>query len=348
MLLKDGELLNNGSVSDCPNKDYKAWSLCRAHIDTQAYPKQMQEAWDLLEAHAFKVHNLAWAEVFRFYKNKFLGKRGLPLDEDGFEDINSVRGKSILLTWINKEWTLNLELNDNATIQQVVKAAEQHPDVDKLWAVLEKDTERFMNVLNAKSEAHCLEVCPDTWERRRVVQLHVHFGAVARGKRLKLCSVDHLTLLGHVPQVSQDSCVMGVGYGQRNKSTPYMALYYIQCGKNTAVRSGGNAKPYKDYAVNPEWIQKLYAQDKISAATAHQNWTLCGKNVKHYHDNLTYRERELQELKAKSKRDQVAAELRLKVCARKRYPEIDDLFAYALDEDLFEDAHLDGIWRLLV
>ena len=172
-------------------------------------------------------------------------------------------GNSCLLTWIGpwgvkdsaQEWVI---FDESVSLDDVVHECKESPAVVQMWEKAMPYIDQLRRRVGAQDVAVALEVCPETFEKKRIVRLHIH--SFLRGAaRLSLPPLVALAFDGAVPVLAT---VVGGMPIQRKSNTWSGYFYCVVEPKVGRIFSHGNRRPFKDFLVDNKWIFNLLQAEK--------------------------------------------------------------------------------------
>ena len=114
-----------------------------------------------------------------------------------------------------------------------------------------------------------------------------------------------------------------------------MGFFYCQVRKFGSITFGGNILPFRDYVVDYNWALNLFAQQKISMATARAILLACKKNVPPLLASLDRIQKEQGKEKMTSVVEKTLSALSAKLCPQLPQPVVDN----------WEQSFQDHEWR---
>ena len=195
------------------------------------------------------------------------------------------RTKQLLLTYQGPfgdlSWQPGLEATDD--IDVAVQRCKDFPYIAKLWeTALHRELPAVVKRTNANNWALCMEICKDTLMQGSL-RVHLHLCLQRSTVNLNLTDCEALFMFKVEPHMKQERA--GTKATQR-RSCQLSAMYYVSAPKIGQVFSSASLQPYKQYGVNAEWVWNLLQQDKITIASARQEFIRGKKNLGRHLTNL--------------------------------------------------------------
>ena len=181
--------------------------------------------------------------------------------------------RSVLFTW-NGDWGLFTDtgLQRGVSWRQVVEHLQQAPRLQALWEELTSFCTRLADLLGARSFAFSLELCVETWMEDSLVRVHGHAYFTSEGGKMRLARAAHASFKNSAPFKSHKLAALS----HRNCSG-WSGCYYIMAPKVGSIKTFSSVRPYKDFAVSPEWITGMVQAEKMEFEDELVEMTKCGK-----------------------------------------------------------------------
>jgi hypothetical protein len=135
-----------------------------------------------------------------------------------------------------------------------------------------------------------MEVCTATLQKEQVVRVHLHV-AFRASTRLRYRSLDTLKLLATRPFLSMETMNR-----KRMRSTDWSAFYYCCAPKIGVIYQSTSSQPYRDFAMNAEWLWQLVATQKMRLVDARLELVRSARNLGRHLRNHDVLKEELKEL----------------------------------------------------
>lgn len=164
------------------------------------------------------------------------------------------------------------------------------------------------------------ELCPESY-KAGTVRLHFHIFLKRKGNHI-------LTLPAELKFQGQGVHMIRGVIDRRNVIIRVnQGSYYCGVRKIGGIDHGGNYLPYKDFAVNPNWVTHLACQEKVSLQTARQEYLRCVDRAEHYIRNVEWIIQQKREAREEEERMIVAAKIRQNLRPMSMPPTWDDFLA---------------------
>jgi hypothetical protein len=177
-------------------------------------------------------------------------------------------------------------------LRALCEALRRLPEVKHVAAELGSLMTRLGNKLGVAMAAWGIEVCPRTFREQSAVRVHAHAFLSLRA-RVSLSPDSSWELLASAPHQS-----MQIGDSSFHRGRNAAAgLWYIQGPKTSALVSHGSHDPFSDYSVNPLWIMRALAGEKMLFAAARAVMARIPQNLAKNLENMDRWHRERCELR---------------------------------------------------
>ena len=145
---------------------------------------------------------------------------------------NKVKG--VLLTWMLPADFAKVSKvvgsEEPTALAEVVRRLRASADVHSAWKDIQLHAQICLRLAGASDVAVCLEVCPETWEERGEVKLHVHAFLKSSGSDLRVRNMNPFEFSGVKPNASQTIGGMPVQGNGRSSWAVFLLLYLRQGG----------------------------------------------------------------------------------------------------------------------
>ena len=105
----------------------------------------------------------------------------------------TVKAKGVLLTWMLPKGMVDtsrvVEMQEPTALKQLVESLRADGHLQELWKDIQLHAQMSLRLAGAAQVAVCLEVCPNTWEAEKEVQLHFHAFLKSEGPDLRVRQV---------------------------------------------------------------------------------------------------------------------------------------------------------------
>ena len=197
--------------------------------------------------------------------------------------------KQVLLTWQGAFGVLKLSSQPaRSDVPSVVEHIAASPEGKGLWARLQCAVAEKAQGAGAEDVALCLELCTQTLSSGLGLRVHAH-ACLRSGSGLRFRCLDDMEVLGAVPHVVQQR----TGRNSRQRATDWSPFYYCCCPKVGSIFQTTSKEPFKDFAVNPDWIWTMLQSDKMDMDVARAQIVRCRKNLCRHLANLDALQKEL-------------------------------------------------------
>ena len=172
-----------------------------------------------------------------------------------------------------------------------------------------------------------MELCPKTLEELKVARLHFHVGIEAE-KEVRISSAQVLGVMGVAPFLSGGSGsnmarMLGSPRGGRRENSSAALHFYCQVQKIGQLFNAGSLTKYHDFAVKPQWVQKLFTACKVDAVEASRAFLSCFSGAKMNLANLDLVRQRDQEESDEAARLRILKDVATQQRQFKPQPEID-------------------------
>ena len=191
--------------------------------------------------------------------------------------------KGALLTWMLPPTILDVsnvvQDGEPTALREVVRRLRTTAVVQSFWQEIQEHAHRCRRSAGGQDVAICLEVCPDTWESRRDIQLHVHAflktgGASLAVRNLSLFEFHHVR-----PHLSLTVGGLQVG---TNGRTSWSGFFYCCIhDKVGTVFTETTKLPFTGFLVQPTWILNLVQSQKLEQDVARVLLVQCANASRH-------------------------------------------------------------------
>ena len=181
--------------------------------------------------------------------------------------------RSVLLTW-NGSWGLPKESPTSLqTEQDVVSYCMELPQVTAMWESFQTFIEEKVELYFIGSWCASLEIASGTWEKERVLRLHIHAFLKSESKFYVHDSRSFM-FQGSLPHKAQQL------FGQSVRTvSSWAGHYYLLAPKRYGIFTLTNKHPFTDFMVSPEWIFNMVQNNKITYENARSELIRCGKGL---------------------------------------------------------------------
>jgi hypothetical protein len=235
-------------------------------------------------------------------------------------------GKTILLTWMGP-WTTSVEEEPTAfsaedTLEEVCVRLRTLDWVTELWKKLRAHGVEMVKMTGAADHALCLEVCPETYELRKVIRLHLHMSL--RGNRpMFVPSLMSLAFGDTNPVVG--SVIGGLQQDVRSsKRANWSNFFYCTVEKRGRVFTVTSRRAFKDFQVQANWVLNLLQSEKITEEQARGYLALCVGGSSRCMADLNTMAEELQRRAYRRLVAETDVILNKTLCPCKTFPEVQD------------------------
>ncbi len=208
------------------------------------------------------------------------------------------RVPQVLLTY-NGDWgvlQLSSQPADDANWETLLRELQESAKVKDVWQEVSHSLAEVGKKIKAEDVAVSLELCLQTLANGGGVRLHAH-ACFRTTASLQFQTLEDLRAMGCKPHLS----MTGISGTLRRRASDWQPFYYIVCPKKGVVFSVRSKAPYRDFAVNAEWIWTLLQSEKITISDARAEFVKCCKNLNRHMSNLDTYERELAAVALKDK-----------------------------------------------
>lgn len=208
--------------------------------------------------------------------------------------VSSRTSRTLLLTYISKEWEINnVAVEPSATVDDVVLAVRRSPDYGAWMASFGKNVLEVNERLGAEHWSWSAEVCPTTWEQQRILQVHFHAYFLRGAGSLRVVPSEAMLFRGARPHSAWPPWLNKHG---RGRLTMWCGYFYCCCDKVGALMTRSDKEPFVGFPVLIAWVTALVSAGKLRVDAARQLAARC----------ITGCSRVLQELSAYEQVDQRA------------------------------------------
>lgn len=254
----------------------------------------------------------------------------VPADEDEEDDAENESGPqfactaTLLLTWQGQWGRVGVgePYATSLTVDALTEELQDSAHVEVLWTRALEGCRRHADHLGVKRWTASLELCTRTWEREKRVQLHLHMFLQSGRCKIRVGKAQQLSVLGVAPFRS----VTGGERGSSLSKNAGAGHFYLSIPKIGMIKTFGTVEIFKDYTVNPQWINNFFSQDKITAEGAKDLLLRCKRDVKRHLENVDTVVRLNKQRRMAVQHAVVRQRLQGGLGGRKRVPEVDDVW----------------------
>ena len=176
------------------------------------------------------------------------------IDPGGSSGSIRTRTKGILLTWMLPEDFGSVSkvfaAEEPTALTEVVRLLRASADLQSAWKDIQLHAQVCLRCAGAADVAVCLDVCPDTWEDRREIKLHIHAFLKSSGADLRVRNIIPFAFGGVKPNASLTIAEMPVQADGRSSWSVFSIA-------ESATRSGlSSARPPR-YPLKDFWCSRI-------------------------------------------------------------------------------------------
>ena len=230
--------------------------------------------------------------------------------------------RKMFFTYISAAWILRSEqIRSAANPDAVAKVVVQMPVCCEIWQAFLRHVRCLCSALGAAHWAACCEVCPDTWRKSGLCQLHFHV-CLLRGRingNFRTPMAAEIVFQGVRPHNKAPERFEG---RSRNGSGEWVPYFYCCVNKVGQLWSESDKRPFLDFPVHALWLMNLAQSEKLAVADAKALLKRVGMGATRYLQDLDHMETVRRRALLQTYRLSVMAALKSAECGWEIPPEV--------------------------
>ena len=241
--------------------------------------------------------------------------------------------KGVLLTWMlpaNIGSVSNVVAAGEPTaLRSVVRRLRASVDVQSVWKDIQLHAQVCLRLAGAADVAVCLEVCPDTWEEKRELKLHMHAFVKSSGSDLRVRNLNPFAFSGVKPNASMTIGGVPVQSNGRSSWSGFSTAASATKPEHCSARRP--RYPSKDFWSSRIGFLTLYRQ-KMETDVAKALLVQCANASRHIRE-LEIHDAHLEEEAVRRVQENCSRLLSVTLKPPKTYPQV-DIFMRQFEEAL--------------